>query len=43
MEYRFQNSSLLNQLYWIIIDTQIDILYIGKGNEIRLANKLIEF
>ncbi|CAD8157599.1 unnamed protein product [Paramecium pentaurelia] len=43
MESRFQNSSLINQLYWIIVDTQIDILYIGKGNEIRLANKLIEF
>ncbi|CAK71457.1 unnamed protein product (macronuclear) [Paramecium tetraurelia] len=43
MESRFQNSSLLNQLYWIIVDTETDVLYVGKGNLIKLSNTLIEF
>ncbi|CAD8159959.1 unnamed protein product [Paramecium octaurelia] len=43
MESRFQNSSILNQLYWIIVDTEIDMLYVGKGNLIKLSNKIIEF
>ncbi|CAD8065624.1 unnamed protein product [Paramecium sonneborni] len=43
MESRFKNNSLLNQSYWIIIDTLIDKLYVGMGDQIKLANKLIEF
>ncbi|CAD8069429.1 unnamed protein product [Paramecium sonneborni] len=43
IEPRFMNSSILNQQYWIVIDTYSDKLYIGKDYEIELVNKMIDF
>lgn len=43
MEGRFRNSSVMNLNYWIVIDTNTDILYMGYGYEIDLVSKMIEF
>lgn len=37
------NSSIMNEQYWIIIDTHTDKLYIGNEYEIDLVNRMVEF
>lgn len=41
MESRYKNNTILSYYYWIIIDNLSDKLYIGRGLEIDIVNRLL--
>lgn len=43
MEPRFFNTSILAAQYWIIVDASDDKLYIGRGFDIDITNRLMQF
>lgn len=42
MENRFENATIFGHTYWVVLDTEADILYLGRNLTLELGNLILK-